>query len=141
MAVITISALADAFEECSDERNQFLNIKTGEIVSVPEDPWMVDEVECNELIEEIEESDNYIMLPNQHELGEFDIMREFAYDYPDRAISEKLISVLHRQKPYRNFKDTINYNGIASAYYEFRHDSFIKKAKVWCEYNDISYEF
>ena len=53
MVVITISALADAFEECSDEWNQFLNIKTGEIVSVPEDSWMVDEVECNELIEEI----------------------------------------------------------------------------------------
>ena len=29
MAVITMSALADAFEECSDEWKQFLNIKTG----------------------------------------------------------------------------------------------------------------
>lgn len=36
MGIIKISVLADAFEECSDEWNPFLNIKTGEIVSVPE---------------------------------------------------------------------------------------------------------
>ena len=140
MVVITISALADAFEECSDEWNQFLNIKTGEIVSVPEDSWMVDEVECNELVEEIEMSDDYIMLPNQHELGEYDIMLDFAFDYPDSSVSEKLTYVLHQKKPYRHFKDAINNMNISKTYYEFRHNSYIKKAIDWCEYNDIPYE-
>ena len=46
MEVIKLTTIADAFEECSDEWNQFLNIKTGEVVNIPEDPWMIDEMEC-----------------------------------------------------------------------------------------------
>lgn len=59
MAVIKLSVLADAFEECFDEWNQYLNIKTGEIVSIPEDPWLIDEMEDKELIGEIGISEGY----------------------------------------------------------------------------------
>ena len=114
MAVIKLSVLADAFEECFDEWNQYLNIKTGEIVSIPEDPWLIDEMEDKELLEEIEDSDDYIMLPNQHELREYSIMKDYAYEYPNKNISE--------------------------GYYDFRHNAFIEKAREWCEYKGIDFE-
>ena len=140
MEVIKLSTIADAFEECSDEWNQFLNIKTGEVVNIPEDPWMIDEMECRELIEEVEDSDDYLILPNQYELREYPIMQEFAYDYPNETMSEKMTAALHRTKPYRHFKDLINSLGIAESYYDFRHKVYLEKAKEWCEYHCLKYE-
>lgn len=140
MAVIKLSVLADAFEECFDEWNQYLNIKTGEIVSFPEDPWLIDEMEDKELLVEIEDPDDYIMLPNQHELKEYSIMKDYAYEYPNKNISERLIAVLNKPKPYRHFKDLIGEMGISEGYYDFRHNAFIEKAKEWCEYKGIDFE-
>ena len=140
MAVVKLSVIADAFEECSDEWNQYINIKTGEIVSFPEDPWMLEEMDDKDLLEEIDVSDDYKILPNQYELREYSIMQEFAYEFPVKGVSEKLIGVLHRPKPYRHFKDMIGDLGIAGSYYDFRHKAFIDKAREWCEYNEIIFE-
>ena len=52
--------IADAFESCMSEWAQFLNTKTGEIVSVPEAAGFIEfDEEDEELWEEIEEADYF----------------------------------------------------------------------------------
>jgi hypothetical protein len=79
-------------------------------------------------------------LPNQHEIHEYDIMEAFAEATTDAKKREKLFRALNGKKPFRNFKDTINYIGLDEAYYAFRFQSFIRIAKEWCDDNDIPYK-
>lgn len=38
-------------------------------------------------------------------------MMDFAEQVPDKKIQENLIRALNRSKPFRNFKDEIDYSG------------------------------
>ena len=75
---VFLEDIVDAFESCMDEWSQFLNKRTGEIVSVPNDPGLTGLDEDKELWEEIEESDYFIRLPEQRELHEKRIMEDFT---------------------------------------------------------------
>ena len=60
--LVYLEDIADAFESCMDEWSQFLNTRTGEIVSVPDDLGLTGLEEDEELWEEIENEDYYIRL-------------------------------------------------------------------------------
>ena len=136
-AVIILEDIADKLEETMDCWEQYLNIVTGEFAALSDGSYVETD---EELAEEINCSDDYIRLPNQHEIREYDIMEAFADATPDADKRGKLFSVLNGRKPFRNFKDTINYTGLDEAYYAFRLLYFIKIAKEWCEENDIPYK-
>ncbi|MCD7951265.1 MAG: UPF0158 family protein [Erysipelotrichaceae bacterium] len=136
--MIYIEDIADALDMAMDEFNQFLNVKTGEIVTIAEDSaFRVDEDE--ELMLEIEESGDYYSLPDQHDLDEWHVMEDFAYSLDNKEYANELLNRLNRRKAYRNFKDAINYYGIAQDYYQFRDKAYIKKAIDWCHYRHIAY--
>ena len=124
-----------------DSREQYFNTETGEIVSLPSsDNYYIDrEPEDEELAEEIECSDKYVRLPNQSDIHEYNIMEDFAYATPNQKYQEKLLHILRGRKPYRNFKDEINYLGIAETYYAYRILAFCRMAKEWCERNEIPF--
>ena len=64
---IPIKVIVDAIEETMDGWEQFNNIVTGEVKSVPDyDNDYVDMGEFGETAEKIEESDDYIRLPSQY---------------------------------------------------------------------------
>ena len=77
--ILELEDIAEAFDDCMDGWVQFLNTQTAEIVKLSEDPYMSCE-EDKELWEEIEESDDYVRLPDQYELHEKWIMEHFAYE-------------------------------------------------------------
>lgn len=78
-------------------------------------------------------------LPNQYDIHEYQIIENFAYVTPNHKHQEKLTYALNGRKPYRNFKDKINYLGIADDYYAYRLLAFCKMAKEWCEHNRIPF--
>jgi len=139
---VLIEDIADALEAVMDGWNQFLNSATGEIVSLPDadNCWIDRDDEDEERAEEIEYSDKYVRLPNQYDIHEYHIMEDFAYATPNQKHQEKLLRVLRGKKPYRNFKDEINYLGIADTYYGYRLLSFCRMAKEWCEENEIPFD-
>ena len=141
MAKISLSKIATALDEYMSEWQQFLNIKTGEIVSLPDDPYLFDDKEeYDRLVEKIDETDDYKCLPTQYELNEYHIMMDFACEYPNETISKKLQDALHRSKPYRHFKEEINHFGIAERYYDYRFRAYTEIAREWCEYHNIEYD-
>ncbi len=136
---IYLEDIADAFESCTDEWSQFLNTKTGEIVSLPEDPGLADLDEDDDLWEEIEESDYFVRLPEQYELHEKRIMEDFTETCTSGAIANRLWRALNGRHPYRFFKDAIKETGVAQKYYDFRSLTFLRMAEEWCRENHIRY--
>ena len=85
--------------------------------------------EDQELWEEIDETDDYVRLPNQYELHEKSIMEKFAYEIGNQRVSEVLFDALRRRRPYRCFKDKINDLGISQIYYDYRNRTYINTAE------------
>lgn len=120
----------------NDDWEQFLNIETGEIVSLSDSfPAENDE----ELAEEIENSVRYVQLPNQYDIHEWSIMERFSSEMPVTSIREQLLSALRWKGAYRRFKDTLNRLGIADDYNNYRTRAFVKMAEDWCRENNIHY--
>lgn len=132
---VYLEDIADAFEECMDGWVQFLDTRTGEIIALSEDPYMACE-EDQELWEEIDETDDYVRLPNQYELHEKSIMEKFAYESGNKRVSEVLFDALRRRHPYRCF---INDLGISQIYYDYRNRTYINTAEEWCRNYHVPY--
>jgi hypothetical protein len=109
-------------------------VATGDIVSLSDGMYSERD---EELAEEIDSSCNFIRLPNQYDIHEYSIMEDFAETILDDRKREKLFDALHGRKPFRHFKDTLNYIGLDQAYYAFRSSAFIGIAMEWCKDNDI----
>ena len=107
MAVIKLKDIADALDESMDEWEQFINIKTGKIISVPESPWTVGQGIYDELNAELEEAeDDFRMLPNQYEIREYNIMMDFALESGNDVVEAK--HEVDDYYPPVSVKDTAN---------------------------------
>lgn len=67
-------------------------------------------------------------------------MEDFAASIENAEISSRLFSALSGRKPFRHFKDEINYLGIAKEYYQFKSALLLRIARDWCEENNIEYK-
>lgn len=137
MTPIFLEDIADKLEETMEHWEQYLNKETSEFVAISDGAFV--EIEC-ELEDEIESSDNYIRLPNQYDINEYNVMEDFAKSVPNHQKREKLLLALNGRKPFRSFKDALNYAELDNAYYAFRYLAFVKIAKRWCEVFDIPYK-
>jgi len=133
---VILEDVAEQLDECMDGWEQFYNIETGEFEALADGTWVETD---EELAEKIDSSDAYVRLPNQYDLHEYRIMCDFAEATSDPRHQQKLFRALNGRKPYRHFKDEINYLGIADAYYAYRFVAYCKIAAEWCEDNNIPY--
>ena len=136
MITVFIEDVAEKLEEAMDTWEQYLNVMTGEFESLSDGSYAeVDE----ELAEKIEDSHDYVRLPNQYEIHEYRIMSDFADTVTNPHKQSSLYYALNGRKPYRRFKDAIIDLNLEQAYYDFRADEFLKIAREWCEENQIPY--
>jgi len=134
--VIPLSVISEAIEETMDEWEQFYNVVTGEITSIPSPHNdFVDWSEFEEESEVIDESDDYVRLPSQDELHEYNIMERFAEE-KNNAV---LMKALRGRKPFRTFKDRAIDQGLDQAYYAFRSQAYVEIAREWCRRNEIPF--
>jgi len=91
------------------------------------------------LAHEIDCSDDYAKLPNQYEIHEYKIMVNFTDTLDNSDRRELLIRALRGKKPFRTFKDTPNYTGLAKDFYAHRSQALLDIAKAWLENNEIPY--
>ena len=138
MKTVTLSFLAGKLEDTTDGWSQFYHVKTGEVEQLPDvDNEFADlDDEDEELLERIEESDDYIRLPGQYEIHEYQIMEDFAR----KKNIPKLYAALKGRGAYRRFKDCCLEMGIRDEYFAFRFMAFIEIARNWCEDHKIPYE-
>lgn len=133
---IKISVIADAIEEAMSGWQHFYNVVTGEVKGIPD--WTndyADRSEFEEDMKEIEESEDYLRLPDQKERDDFSVMEEFAV----AKDSDALLCALRGRRPFRSFKYRAIQIGMIQDYYTYHAGECIRKAKVWCEENEIPY--
>lgn len=133
---ISLKELTDKLEESSDSWSTYLNIETGEFISIPDGTnFEQDPI----LLEKIENSQEYLKLPEQHELQDRQTMMDFVDTLNDDFVIMRLSSAINGPHPYRRFKDTAASFGLLPAYFDFRRKNLENIAKVWCEKNQIQY--
>lgn len=134
--IINLEDIANKLEEKMENWEQYLNIMTGEFFTLPDDTFF--EID-REQAEEIENSPDYVRLPNQYEIDEYTIMTDFAEKTKDVQVCENLLRSLNGKHPFRHFKDALIIAGLREKYYAFRKLAFLEIARAWCEENNIAY--
>lgn len=133
---ISPEVIADKLEETTDCWQQYFNIKTGEFEALSDGTYVETDLE---LAEKIENSDDYVRLPNQYDINEYNIMEQFAESLTNHLQASSLCNALRVRKPFRKFKDQLNYLGLEDKYYSYRHLKYIEIAREWCIKNQIIY--
>lgn len=101
---IDTDMLICALEDHNFEVHYYLDIKTGEIVTLT-DLGIPEEDELRECIDK--EEDRYIYIEPIDSRESFEIMERYIYQLPEGKSKNDLSEALKRRKPFRQFKDTL----------------------------------
>ncbi|MFZ2148196.1 MAG: UPF0158 family protein [Sedimentisphaerales bacterium] len=150
---IKLNDIIEGLEFESDERNSFLDKKTGEVVSISDEEmqaaeddepiedfpdWQQDFVRIAKEI--VDETGNYIALPTKFDIDEYSIMEKFCLSLNDSEMSEELYSAIKGSGAFRRFKDAVQDYGIADDWYKYRNDALKEIAIEWCQENGIEFD-
>ena len=97
------------------------------------------EKETFEQAKDVRNSDQYVRIPTNRDIHEWDIMKDFCYTIDDEDVKDDLLNAIHGRGAFRMFKDKIRHYGIREDWFDFRDKEFTKIAKQWCEKQDIEY--
>ncbi|MBE9479381.1 MAG: hypothetical protein IMY80_05390 [Chloroflexi bacterium] len=149
MAVpVSLQDIKDAMEFQSNEMSSYLNVVTGEVVTISDEAFRAAEAgededpltgETLERARAVLAGTDYIALPDRFEIDEYHMMERFAESVPDDDMSKQLLAALRGRGAFRYFKDTAARLGQLEHWWEFRDQSFEEIAVAWCDQNKIKY--
>ena len=139
---VWIEDMAEAFEQIDANWKAYVDISKGDILFVPLKEEDLEEYsqEEKDLFYEIDALKQYIQLPTQKELREFDIMEEYAQGCANLGYKKHLMFALNNTKPFRNFRAQLRLLGLEEDYAYYRYMAFAAKARIWCKENDVPYQ-
>jgi len=151
MPIVKLSDIVDAMDMASDMMTHYLNKKTGGVIPVSQeemdaaenedDPkdfpdWQQDIIK---VARGIMETDEYISLPSQFDIHEYDMMERFCLSLKDEKISGDLYGTIKGKGAFRRFKDKILEYGIEQDWYQYKDNAYRAKAREWCEENNVEF--
>lgn len=149
---VKLKDIIDEMEIQSDAHSYYLNNNTGEIVMVTDEHLTVAENEedishysaweqeaIQVAIDMLESEEDYIPLPSQFDIHEYQIMEEFCLSLDDVKLKDKMYRSIKDSGAFRRFKDNIFEYGIEQNWFQYRRDAFKRIAINWCEENNIPY--
>ncbi len=152
---VKIKKIADALDSMMDEWVYYLNRETGEIVEIEKEylsiaeeseededfgeykDWEQDAI--RDAVKVLENPEDYIKLPDEYEIDEYNIMMEFCCNIPNKNLREKLLNLISGRGAFRRFKDAIKRYNIEDEWYKYRFEELCKMAREWCEDNNLPY--
>ena len=149
--LVSLRDLVDELQMLTDERHAYLNKTTGELVTfTDEDLGAVEDGDDlseypgwqQEILQEAEKalhSDDYLKLPSQFDIHEYEFMERFCLSFPNEKISAVLLDKIRGSGAFRRFKDTINRYGIEEDWFTFRDEAYKEIAVEWLERNGLAY--
>lgn len=151
MTKVKTADLLDALDSQSDQIETFINLKTGEIcfideevVNIVEDnrddypEWQKEDVDT--VKHYLENPDDYLGLPSQYEINEYQMMEDFSSTLENEKITGQLLITLQGQGAFRRFKDSVKFLGIETEWYKFRDERYRQFITEWCKDNEITME-
>jgi hypothetical protein len=84
-------------------------------------------------------TDDYLPLPSQYDIHEYEIMKRFCYTVEDDELRDNLLNGISGRGAFRIFKLMIYEHEITDDWYEYRHQAFRDIARDWLENHNIAY--
>jgi hypothetical protein len=151
--VVLLSDVVGAMDLPNDEWTSYLNLKTGEIVTVTDEDRQLAEHEerdethlsdwqresLNKAREALAESGDFVALPDRFEIDEWSIMERFATSLAGVEWRGELMDAIRDKGAFRLFRSTVRRLGIQDDWYRFRQAEFEAIAKAWLEAHDIAF--
>jgi len=148
---VKLEDVIEALEAAGDESTHYLDKRTGEIVMVTSEE--MEAAEEDKLISsypdweresilkagEILKSEDFIALPNQFDINEYQIMENFCREIPDRKVGEHLLRLIKGSGAFRRFKNAIHASGVEDRWYQFRRTELEKMAIEWLDQEGLAY--
>lgn len=135
-AAVSLDDLVAAFEFVSfdgqAEHRAYICTDTGTIHYLTDDPKLNEGVP-----EDIEESDQYIAVPDKREL---DLGRDQVFAFVARELPDEWDTVrdlFRRRGAYRRLKDFLQTTGMLEKWYQFEQKSSEDALRSWCGENEI----
>ncbi len=148
---VHLKDVIDEMDSFGDEYRSFLNIQTGEFITLSDEELgaaeegrsLEDYPEWQrELIQKASEvlsTDDYCKLPSKFDIHEYSIMESFCYSVEDDGLRRRLLNSIQGRGAFRYFKDTIHEYGVADDWYRYRYQALREIAIHWLEGNNIAY--
>lgn len=142
MKPVSLQSVVNEMDVLSNEVTAYINKKTGELYSVSEEEASIVEQGNEEdefipewqretlpKVREVLESGDYVALPDQFEIHEYEIMERFCLSLSDEGLQDELLHDIRGSGAFRRFKDAIQHKGIQDDWYRFR-DQTLKRIAV-----------
>jgi hypothetical protein len=151
MAVVKLDDVVEAIDTLGEGAETYMHRSTGEFVYVTDDFRFLIESEIppddlpawqREALEPVRaalDSSDYLLLPTQYEIHDWQIMGDFATSQDDPQHREALLDAIHGAGAFRNFRSVARRLGLEDAWYDYRHAALEKFARNWLDENEISY--
>lgn len=131
--IITETQIKEIAEDLECGMSCFLNLKTGELKTIPNfESWMeTDEEPWEDDLKEIKEhSGDYFEFKGFESNESYQLMADFAENINDTEFQAQLVTALYRPKPFQNFKWQIDNSGIyRQQWFDFKKTRYIQRVK------------
>lgn len=150
--IIRLGDIVDALEVQGDEMKAYLNRQTGVVTILSDEELSAAENDIP--VEDFPDwqqenirtaiailaTDDYLQLPDQYEIHEWSIMRDFCETVTNPQRRETLLDRIHGKGAFRHFKDTLYRFGIEDEWYRFHKAALQRIAREWLADNDLAYQ-
>ena len=110
----------------------YLNIKTGELIDLPENYEEFDDEDAIELFGEMSkkiDDTDFKKIPLLESYEDFDIMKSFLDKVNDTSLQSKLEHALEGKKPFATFRNIIDNSDFRESWFAHRHGELEKYVK------------
>jgi hypothetical protein len=151
---VSLQEVIDEMDQQNEMITAFINRKTGELRILTEDdyyalrhldngkpieglpPW---QQEIIPILRETDESDDFIPLPSQYQIHEYQIMEDFIRSLHDGSIKADLFNAIRGRGAFRNFKDKVFKYDIRDNWFSFKNRTLKKIATDFLDSEGIAY--
>ena len=117
--------------------NCYLNIKTGELIDIPENYEEIDDEDAIEMfgdiLEKIENPD-FKKIEVLESYDSFQIMKSFLDKFTNSALQSKLELALDGKKPFANFKNLIDNSDFRESWFAHKQEELEKYVREQIEF-------
>lgn len=134
---VSLDDVVRAFDYQSDTLAAYVDLDAGEVRMLMLDPAV--DKEMYDESQRAFESRESLKLSRPDQLGDYDVMRDFAASQ-EPAVAERLARALDGRGAFRRFKDEVSRMGIADDWHAFRDDARADFARSFLETHGVRWK-
>ena len=134
MKKLSLKKAADEFDMINNELHLFYNTITGEFDFYTDYMEELDGDYADKF-----EDEEWVAAPSQRDIGDYDIMVDFAETITDPHQYELFSVALMGAGAFRRFRDVLERTDLEEEWYAFKHKAYVEIARAWCKNKGIEY--